>query len=416
MGVAVRLFRLVWGNEVDRALRPVLAVQLAGSLAGGCVAPFLGIWAIKHLRAGQPAVGAVYLIGAVIAAGSGYLGGHLSDHWGRRRLILIGWMTSAVMPLAALAVGEREIPGLIVLAILPSLGAIGGSADTAMVADLVPPERHEAAYAAVRVASNFGVTLGPVVGGLLLALSGWNALFIGVTVLAANATYLAWRFVPRGGAYAPEAPPEKGRARTILRDRPFLVYLLAGTLASFVYVAYETVLPISLVVSHGLSSATWGFLVVINPAIVTVCQLRLTRATGRWSPALKLGIALPLMGLPFLLLSVSSAIPVVVLVIVIFVFGEMLWIPTSQSVVARLAPDDVRGAYMGAFGMSWSVSWALGPFLGLQVHAAAGDFATWTMFAAMSLVAGGVGAAAAAAAVRSGRTSAEPVFEEPRAA
>jgi hypothetical protein len=57
---------------------------------------------------------------------------------------------------------------------------------------------------------------------------------------------------------------------------------------------------------------------------------------------------------------------------------------------------------MGAFGISWSVSWALGPFLGLQVHAAAGDGATWLMFAAMSLVAGAMGAAAAVGAQRGG--------------
>jgi predicted MFS family arabinose efflux permease len=400
MRLLVRLFRLVWGTEVDRALRPVLAVQLAGSLAAGCIFPFLGIWAIKQLQASQPAVGAVYLVGAVVAAVTGYLGGHLSDHLGRRRLILAGWALSALMPVAALAVGTRELPGLAVLAILPSLGAIGGSADTAMVADLVPPERHEAAYAAVRVASNFGVTLGPAVGGLLLALAGWHALFVGVTVLAANAVVLAWRYIPRRGAFSPDAPPEKGRARVILHDGPFLVYLFAGILASFVYVAYETVLPISLTVSHGLSASTWGFLVIVNPALVTVFQLRLTRRVERYSAAAKLGVALPLMGLPFLLLAVSSAIPVVLFVIVVFVFGEMLWIPSSQSVVARLAPPDVRGAYMGAFGMSWSVAWALGPFLGLQVHAAAGDFATWTMFASISLVAGTVGAAAAAGAAR----------------
>ena len=214
------------------------------------------------------------------------------------------------------------------------------------------------------------------------------------------AVHLAWRYIPRRGAYSPDAPPEKGRARVILRDRPFLVYLFSGILASFVYVAYETVLPISLTVSHGLSPATWGFLVIVNPALVTAFQLRLTRRVERWSAATKLGIALPLMGLPFLLLSVSSAIPVVVGVIVLFVFGEMLWIPASQSVVARLAPADLRGAYMGAFGISWSVSWALGPFLGLQVHQAFGDGATWVMFAAMSLVAGTVGAMAAAGAAR----------------
>jgi predicted MFS family arabinose efflux permease len=395
-----RVFTLVWGADVDRALRPVLAVQLAGSLAGGCAYPRLGIWAIKQLGASQGAVGSAYLLGAFLAAGGSYLGGHLSDVHGRRPLIIAGWTINAFVPLLFLAVGHHTLAGLALLAALPALGSIGGSADTAMVADLVPPARHEAAYAAVRVASNFGVTLGPVIGGLLLAFSGWSALFLGVTVLAANGAILAWRYVPRRGAYAPESPPERGSLRVILADRPFLFYFASGVLASFVYVAYETVLPISLTVSHGLSAATWGFLVVVNPALVTIFQMRLTRWTAGYSTAAKLGVALPLMGLPFLLLSLTAAIPMVVLVIVLFVFGEMLWIPASQSVVARLAPADVRGAYMGAFGISWSVSWALGPFLGLQVHAAAGDGATWVMFATMSLLAGAMGAVAAARTFR----------------
>jgi MFS family permease len=184
-------------------------------------------------------------------------------------------------------------------------------------------------------------------------------------------------------------------------------------LASFVYVAYETVLPISLTVSHGLSASTWGFLVVVNPAMVTIFQMRLTRWTARYSTAAKLGVALPLMGMPFLLLSVTSAIPMVVLVVAVFVVGEMLWVPASQSVVSRLAPADLRGAYMGAFGISWSVSWALGPFLGLQVHAAAGDGATWLMFASMSLVAGAMGAAAAVGALRRPPGGQRVAFERP---
>ena len=75
-----------------------------------------------------------------------------------------------------------------------------------------------------------------------------------------------------------------------------------------------------------------------------------------------------LMGLPFLLLGVSSAIPLIVFVLVLFVIGEMLWVPTSQAVVAGLAPDDLRGAYMGAFGGTAAMGFALAPFLGLQVR------------------------------------------------
>src|SRR5262249_14584478 len=94
------------------------------------------------------------------------------------------------------------------------------------------------------------------------------------------------------------------------------------------------------------------------------------------------------------LLPISAAVPVVLLVIAIFVVGEMLWIPTSQAAVAAFAPADIRGAYMGFFGGSWSVAWALGPFLGLQIRGAVGDTTMWVAVACVPVVAGVAGAAA----------------------
>jgi predicted MFS family arabinose efflux permease len=403
-----RLFHLVWGGDVDRALRPVLAVQLAGSIAGSTCFPFLGIWAIKDLGASQGSLGTALLFGAIAAAGASYLGGHLSDHLGRRPVILFGWTLTTGFPLFFLATGHHVLAGLVLLALFPAAGSIGGSADQAMVADLVPPERQEAGFAAVRVASNFGVTIGPPLGGLLLWIGSWQALFLGCAFLAANATITAFRWIPRTGAYAPESKPERSSTGAILRDRPFLVFLVSASLAWLVYVAYESVLPISLTTSHGISASTWGFLVVINPIVVTFFQMRLMRWTEAYPAGLKLAVGMPLMGLPFLLLLVSASIPVVALVVFVFVIGEMLWVPSSQSIVARLSPPDIRGAYMGAFGMMGSAGWALAPFLGLHVRAAWGDGATWTMFAAFSLAAAVTGAYAAAGAVRRPRVALEP--------
>jgi predicted MFS family arabinose efflux permease len=269
-----------------------------------------------------------------------------------------------------------------------------------MVADLVPPERQEAGYAAVRVASNLGVTIGPPLGGLLLYIGSWHALFLGCAFLALNASITAFRFIPRTGAYAPEKPPERSSLKAIGRDRPFLVFLVSASLAWLVYVAYETVLPISLTTTHGMAASTWGFLLVINPVFVTFFQMRVIRWTAAYPAGLKLAAGLPLMGFSFLLLLVSSSIPVVAVMVFVFVIGEMLWVPSSQSIVARLSPPDIRGAYMGAFGMMGSAGWALAPFLGLHVHAAAGETATWTMFAAFSLLAAITGAYAASGALR----------------
>jgi predicted MFS family arabinose efflux permease len=390
-----RLFRLVWGGDVDRALRPVLAVSLAGSIAGAAAYPFLGIWAIKELHASQTQLAFTYLISAILAGVVGYIGGHWSDRIGRRPLILAGWGFQALVPLALLGVGSHVYVGLALLALLPAFGSLGNAADQAMVADLVAPERHEAAYASVRVASNLGVTIGPPIGGLLLIGGHWDRLWLGTLVLASAGFAIAFRYIPRGGAYAPEGPPQRGSFAVIVRDSPFLLFMLASVFATMTYIATETLLPISVTTTHHLAPAAWGVLMIVNPLLVTLFQLRLTRWTAAVPASLKLGVAMPLMGVPFLLLNVNGSAPVIALVILLFVIGEMLWVPTSQAVVAALAPPDIRGAYMGAYGSTWSVGWALTPFLGLQVRSAYGDATMWMCVAAVGVVAGVLGLVAA---------------------
>jgi predicted MFS family arabinose efflux permease len=395
MRLVSRFVRLVWGGDVDRALRPVLAVSLVGSIAGSSAYPFMGIWAIKHLHAPQSRLAFTYLIGAVLAGVMGYAAGHWSDRVGRRPMIIAGWGLQAVVPLLLIGVGQQVYAGLALLALLPVFGSIGGAADQAMVADLVAPERQELAYASVRVASNLGVTIGPPSGGLLLIGGHWNHLWLGTLVLATAGFAIAVRYVPRGGAYAPAGPPERGSFGVIVRDSPFLLFMVASVFATMTYIATETLLPISLTTTHHLAPAAWGALMILNPLAVTVFQLRLTRWAAPIPASLKLGIAMPLMGVPFLLLNMSDAIPVIALVIVLFVIGEMLWVPTSQAVVAALAPSDIRGAYMGAFGGTWSVGWALTPFLGLEVRNAYGDATMWMCVAAVGVLAGIIGLVAA---------------------
>jgi predicted MFS family arabinose efflux permease len=393
MTVVKRLARLIWGDDVEPELRPLLVVGLAGSLGASSLWSFSGIWAVDKLDADSSALAVALLAGACLAAASGYVGGHLSDRLGRRPLIVTGWAILSLYVLLFALVGERTTLGLVVLAGMGMAGSVGWAATQAFVADLVPRERHEPAFASLRVANNLGVVGGPILGGLLLLVS-WKTLFVGVSLLAAGVFLLAWRLLPHRGAYAPESKPERGSFAVIRRDRVFGLFLLSTALAYIVYVAYETVLPISLVDTHGLAPSTWGFLVILNPLMVTLFQLRLTRWTAPVPAATKLVAAMLLMGLPFLSLSVTAAVPLVAVVIVVFVVGEMLWVPTSQAVAAGLAPADLRGAYLGAFSSMGAVGFALAPFTGLLVRDAAGDTAMWTFFAAMSIVGAIVGALA----------------------
>ena len=279
MRLGRRIVQLIFGAEVDSALRPVLAVQLVGSMAGSTLWSFMAIWAVEELD-GKSLLPFSFAVGAVLAGVSGFVGGSLSDRVGRRSVILFGNGVMVGYPLVLLAIGDRTVAGIVALSLAGVFGALGGSVGQAMVADLVPRHRHAEAYASVRVASNFGVVMGPPLGGVLLIAGSWTALFIGVCALSALSWLFAFRFLPQRGRYAPDEPPAKGSNRIILRDTPFLLFLGSAIFAWLVYVAYEIVLPVSLVDGFGYEPAAWGFLVWINPLLVTLFQMRLTRATA----------------------------------------------------------------------------------------------------------------------------------------
>jgi MFS family permease len=52
-----------------------------------------------------------------------------------------------------------------------------------------------------------------------------------------------------------------------------------------------------------------------------------------------------------------------VVAMMIITIGEMVVSPFQQSIVASFAPEQMRGRYMAVSGLSWSISFTVGPYL-----------------------------------------------------
>jgi hypothetical protein len=182
------------------------------------------------------------------------------------------------------------------------------------------------------------------------------------------------------------------------RDPPFVLLLVSTLLGFAIYVGYETVLPVVAVSAYGLAASTWGLLLIIAPLLVVTGQLRLTRATADVDAGARLAAAMLLMGLPFLALIAGSSVVVIAAVIVVFVVGDMLWIPTSQALAAELAPRAWRGTYFGALAAMTGPAWTLVPLIALQLRTAVGVTAVWIFFGMAAVVGAAVGVAAVHAA------------------
>ena len=389
--IAHLLFRVA-GGRPEPGIAPLLVTLGLGMTAQYALWTFFAIWAIEELGLSGGDVGLAFLAAAGAGMAAGVLGGRLSDRIGRRSVIVGATAFQVALPLVALT--GSAVAGIAVLVGLSVATPVRGAALTALLADLVPDERREHAFGSMRVVFNVGAFSGPLLGAALVVL-GWPALFAGVVALNALSLAAALR-LPR------LAPPVDGEGAGIslgiFLRRTFALVFAGGMIAMVVYSSFETLMPISLTQTHGLEPAAWGVLFVVNPLFVTLLQLRITRWAAPLTPATKLSVAMLLMGTAFLPLLVTATIPVLILILVVFVIGEMLWSPTADALVSRLAPAHARGTYLGTAGMSMWLGGAIAPAVGLRLRDTWGDGAMWIAVALVSVV-GAVLYAAAASAV-----------------
>lgn len=166
------------------AFAGVFAVTFSGLLAVGAVLPVLPRYVHGPLDGGDVAVGIVIGSYAVTGLLLRPFAGRLADRRGRRSTVLLGSFLVAVAGFLYLL--PLGIPGLIAARLL--LGAGEGTvftAGSAWIVDIAPPERRGRVIGLYGLAVWSGLSIGPLVGELLLNASGYTLvwLFAGVAPL-----------------------------------------------------------------------------------------------------------------------------------------------------------------------------------------------------------------------------------------
>jgi MFS family permease len=96
--------------------------------------------------------------------------------------------------------------------------------------------------------------------------------------------------------------------------------------------------------------------------MVVFMQFWVTRRLEKFKPMLMMAVGSLLYAIGFAMYGFVSTFAFFVIAMVIITIGEMVVSPFQQSVVASFAPEDMRGRYMAVSGLSWSVSFTVGPY------------------------------------------------------
>jgi len=358
--------------------------------AGMMVLPFLVLYLTRELGFSLARAGSMLAVYGASAIVFGPIGGRLSDRIGALPVMRVSLIASGlVLLLFPLAKSFAAVAAMTVL--WAGCAEMFRPASLAAITHVVAPEQRRQAFALNRLAINLGMSIGPALGGFLATVS-FHAMFAvdAVTTLLAG-TLLAvtpWRAFSGVNSEAPNRQGSRIGPATILHDGRFLVFLGGVILVGIVFFQHESALPLYLVQYLHLSPAFYGMLFTINTLLIVGLEVPIITATAHWPNRRSLAIGCLLFAIGFGALGVIVSPAGVIATVVVWTFGEMLLFPAMSAHMAEIAPENRRGAYMGAYSMSLSISLTIGPWMGTQLLALLGPVRVWfVMFALGALAA-----------------------------
>ncbi|KGP73791.1 MDR family MFS transporter [Pontibacillus yanchengensis] len=375
-----------------RTLHPNIRIRIYTSflsrIVGSAVFPFMAIYFTREINA--TVAGILLLIQVAVQFLTGLYGGHLADIVGRKRLMVTGEVLKVVAFSGMLIVNSpwmtsAWITFVMMLLIGVSAGLVNPAAE-AMLIDVSTKETRAFMYAINYWAVNMSIMVGLIIGGwffeaylfeLLAVLIGISLLTLWMTAVRIIDTYVA-KEEKSGQGYG--LKPLWKSYQMVMKDWSFLAFTIGGVAIlaiefqrnNFISVRLERDIPSQMIdVFHLFSFQLDGIkllslLTVANTLIIVI----FTAVVSKWikgkqeQPIMYTGFIL--FGLGYAFMAFSNNIVGLFLAVCVLSVGELLYVPTRQSILADIVDDSSRGAYMAVNGLVFQLGKMLGA-LGLIV-------------------------------------------------
>ena len=340
------------------------------------VLPFLIADYVAPARVGVM-VGVITAIFAVCQFFAAPVLGGLSDAHGRRPVLIVSLLGSAV-GFAIFGVGGA----LWVLVLGRAIdGLTGGNIATmlAYVADVTPPQDRGRLFGILGAAAGFGFVIGPAVGGLLAGASLTTPIFLAAAVAVVNAL---WAFFALPESLPPERRTNDFSLGHLNPFAPFGLVLQTPALLTAFAVAFCFYLAASMLqtifavftmdVLHFSPAAIGAALGAVGVMDVLTQGVLVGRLLPRLGEERLAQIGLVLNAAGFALFAALGQLPLLTLglvALVVYNLGDGLFQPSISGIVANAAPPDAQGRVQGANQGQQALARIAGPLLAAALYA-----------------------------------------------
>lgn len=291
--------------------------------------------------------------------------GNLADNQSRKIVLLIGMGVVAIAPLGYLFI--HSIPLLIAIRAFHGISiAAFGTAYSALVVDLSPPQNRGELVGYMSLVNPIGVALGPAIGGLLQASVGYIPLFLLSAVLGLIGFLSAVQVQePRKqleSSTSDSSPPSNLFWRLLFSPRiriPALVMLLIG----LAFGTLSTFVPLYIAEAKVDLNAGWFY----TAAAIASFGIRLVtgRASDRYGRGLLITMSLAFYTISMLLLWIASSAEVFLIAGLMEGAGAGTLIPMMVALMADRSQPHERARILALCVSGFDVGIAIaGPIFG----------------------------------------------------
>lgn len=118
----------------------------------------------------------------------------------------------------------------------------------------------------------------------------------------------------------------------------------------------DSTLPLA-VHRSGLAPHVYGLCIALNGVVICLAQPVLASRLIRRDPGRVWAAGVALVGVGFALTAIASTTGGYLLSVAVWSFGEIFPATVTGAIVARLAPEELRGRYSGLYSLAMASGW-----------------------------------------------------------
>lgn len=365
--------RLRFGDyfELPKAIWILFFVRIISSM-GNFIYPFLTLFLTKKIGLSASQAGNFFIASAILSMIGALVGGKLSDHFGRKKLMIIFQGTTAMLFLTCAFLGNSIwVPILLSLA-----GMFNGAAqpaNSAMVTDLTNKENRKIALSLLYLGINLGFAIGPTIAGFLYN-NYISLIFYGNAGSIVISLILVGIFIKESAPTEEEienskqvnddeSAEETNVFKALIKRPTLFLFLLGRTINQLVYSAIGFAIPIQMVKTFGeeLGPRYFGYLMSFTGVVVVTLTIIIIKLTSKIRPILNVAIASAFYAIGLGMLGFINSFWLFILSGLIFTIGEIIEATNAGVYVANHSPINHRGRFNAIIPLVTGMGATFGP-------------------------------------------------------